>query len=97
MVRMSYPASRRWVERHTAACTARCKTSLCLWCRPDAACARVTRQPGCRKDILPHPLVMGIEVLALERVREIHVVTAGCEILGVGDVGRPVDAAVRRL
>ena len=50
---------------------------------PDAACARVTRQPGGRKDILPHPLVMGIEVLALERVRKIHVVTAGRAILAV--------------
>ena len=50
---------------------------------PDAAGARVARQSGRRKDILPYPLVMGVGIFALERVREVHTSTAGFEILGV--------------
>jgi hypothetical protein len=50
---------------------------------PDDASARVARQPGRRKDLLPHPLVLGVGVFALQRVREVHAAPACREILGV--------------
>ena len=50
---------------------------------PDAACTRVARQSGRRKDILPHPFVMGIGVFALQRVREVHAAPTSREIVGV--------------
>jgi hypothetical protein len=50
---------------------------------PDAACARIARHLGRRKDILPHPLVIGVRVFALQRVREVHAPIACREILGV--------------
>ena len=50
---------------------------------PDDASVRVARQPGRRKDILPHPLVIGVGVFARQRVRKVHASTACIEILCV--------------
>ncbi len=50
---------------------------------PDDACARVARHLGRRKDLLPHPLVIGMRVFALQRVREVDASTACIEILCV--------------
>jgi hypothetical protein len=49
----------------------------------DAAGTRGARQSRRRKDLLPHPLVRGVGVFALERVREGPTSTACFEIRGV--------------